>query len=167
MTLKTYTRFELAENQLNAAIGLFVSGGDRFSVITLAGAADVILSRLVIKLGKKNFTELTLQSELENLAKTVTRESFGKAMNDTLYINQLKHMDDDDDGFIEMEPEECALASILKALVNYIILVGDQSNMVMAFRAWMRINLDPKKYNIYGDSDWKSQIEESNPSVEQ
>lgn len=48
MTLKSYTRFELAENQLEAAIGLFGSGGDRFSVISLAGAADVILSRLVL-----------------------------------------------------------------------------------------------------------------------
>lgn len=48
MTLKSYTRFELAENQLEAAIGLFGSGADRFSVISLAGAADVILSRLVL-----------------------------------------------------------------------------------------------------------------------
>ena len=65
MTLKPYSRFELAENQLEAAIGLFVGGGDRFSTISLAGAADVILSRLVISRGKENFTELSLRHEVE------------------------------------------------------------------------------------------------------
>src|SRR5438270_847536 len=114
MTLKSYSRFELAENQLTAAIGLFVSGGDRFSVISLAGAADVILSRLVINHGQENFTELSLKRELERGGADETREAHGKSMNDTLFINQIKHMDDDEDGFITMEPEECALGAILK-----------------------------------------------------
>ena len=57
MTNKVYTRLELAANQLEAAISLFVAGRDRFSVITLAGAADVILSRLVINAGRENFTD--------------------------------------------------------------------------------------------------------------
>lgn len=158
MTLKSYSRFELAENQLEAAIGLFVSGGDRFSVISLAGAADVILSRLVINRGQENFTEHSLRLEVERGGEPGTRETHGKGINDTLFINQIKHMDDDDDGFIDMEPEECALASILKALANYVILAGHQKDIVLAFKAWVRLNLDPKKYNIHCAPDWKPQI---------
>jgi hypothetical protein len=166
VTLKSYSRFELAENQLEAAIGLFVSGGDRFSVITLAGAADVILSRLVINSGKENFTELILRDEVEQGGQVGTREIHGKEINNTLFINQIRHMDDDDDGFIEMEPEECALAAILKVLANYIILAGQQKKIVLEFKAWMKLNLDPKKYNVHFDLDWKPQVEAVNSSVE-
>lgn len=161
MTVKTYSRFELAENQLTAAIGLFVSGGDRFSVISLAGAADVILSRLVLNSGKENFTDHMLRWEVEQGAEPLTREVYGKGMNDTLFINQLKHMDDDDNGVIEIEPEECALAAILKALANYVALAGQQKDIVLAFKAWVRQNLDPKKYNVHCDPHWKPQPKEA------
>ncbi len=42
MTSKVYSRFEIAVTQLEAAIGLYVSNRDKFSVITLAGAANTI-----------------------------------------------------------------------------------------------------------------------------
>ena len=87
MTLKSYSRFELAENQLKAAIGLFVSGGDRFSAVSLAGAADVILSRLVINRWQENFTEFSLRHEVERGGQSETRETYGKGINDTLFIN--------------------------------------------------------------------------------
>lgn len=147
MTVKTYTRFELAENQLTSAIGLFVSGRDRFSVITLAGAADVILSRLVMNQRKETFTERMAKQD----ATTDTPISigvYGRAVNDLLFINQLKHMDKGEDGLIDLDLEECALASISKALVSYVALAGDRKDIVLAFKAWARQNLDPKKYGV-------------------
>ena len=90
MTQKTYKRLELAENQLEAAIGLFVSGGDRYSVIPLAVAADVILCRLVSNLGKENFTEFSMQREVEKGAPVSRIRSHGKDINDTLFINHLQ-----------------------------------------------------------------------------
>jgi hypothetical protein len=105
---RTYTRFELAENQLTSAIGLFVTGRDRFSVITLAGAADVLLSRLVMNQGPENVTQRLGKQDAERNT-PVALAAHGKAINDLLFINQLKHMDDGDDGFIELDPEECAL----------------------------------------------------------
>lgn len=161
MTIQTYSRLELAQNQLEAAIGLFVSGGDRFSTISLAGAADVILSRLLITRGIENFTEFSLRLERDQGVDPGSREAHGKNLNDTLFINHLKHMDDGDDGFIEMDPEECALAAILKALANFVTLAGKQHNFVQAFLAWVRLNLDPKKYNIYGDPNWEPQSNEA------
>ncbi len=156
MSLKSYTRLELAENQLKVAIALFILGQERFSVISLAGAADGILSRFVKNRGHENFTELSLRESVVKGEPTGTLQSYGKAINDTLFINQIKHMDDDDDGFIEMDPEECALGAILKAFVNYIALEGHQKDIVLGFKAWLRVNLDPKKYNIHGDPDWKA-----------
>lgn len=157
MTNKTYNRLDLAQNQLEAAIGLFVSGGDRFSSISLAGAADVIFCRLLITRGVENFTEFSLRLERERGGDPGSREDHGKELNDTLFINHLKHMDDGDEGFIDLDPDECALAAILKAVANFVILADKQHDFVQAFMAWVRINLDPNKYNIYGDPNWKPQ----------
>ncbi len=154
MTLMSYTRLQLARKQLETAIGLFISGRDRFSVITLAGASDVILSRLVSNKGVENFTEHSMQQELERGEPVSTKEAHGRALNDVLFINQLKHMDDSEDGFIDLDPEECAVGAILKALANYTTIAGREDEFVVAFLTWVRLNLDPKKYNIYCEPNW-------------
>lgn len=156
MSLRIYKRIELAENQLKTAIGLFVSGGDKFSATSLAGAADVILCRLASNLGKENFTEFSLREETTNGGPGRTKESHGKNINDTLFINDLKHMDEGEDGYIDTDVDECALGAILKALANYIIVAGRDKDFVKAFLAWVQLNLDPKKYNIHCDPNWKS-----------
>ncbi|WP_316369426.1 hypothetical protein [Candidatus Thiodiazotropha sp. CDECU1] len=155
MTLEKHNKFNLAENQLEAAIGLFVSGGDKFSVVTLAGAADVILCQLVLNRGEENFTQISLKNEMERCDTTGTIKSHGKEINDLFFINHLKHMDKGEDGYIELDPDECAVGAILKALANYVIIGSREKDFVQAFMAWVQINLDPKKYNIYGDPEWK------------
>ena len=148
MTAKVYKKIELAENQLKTAIELFVSGGDKFSAITLAGAADVILCRLVLNAGEENFTEFSLRQTDSDGDDNETREYHGRKINNTLFINHLKHMDDGEDGYVEMDVDGCALGTILKALANYVILYGSEKDFVQAFLAWVRLNLNPKKYNI-------------------
>jgi hypothetical protein len=155
MTIKTYKRLSLAENQLEAAIGLFVSGGDKFSVITLAGAADVILCQLVLNSGQENFTDFMISHHGDGYLSSKTRANHGRQINDTLFINDLKHMDADEDGFIVMDVEECALGAILKAVANYVMIAGREKDFIKAFFAWVRLNLDPKKYNISCDPNWK------------
>ena len=155
MSNRTYKRIELAENQLETAIGLFVSGGDRFSVISLAGAADVILCRLVLNTGQENFTETLLKEAASKGEGNETIQSIGRSINDMLFINDLKHMDEGEDGYIDIDIEKCAVAAILKALANYVILAGRDRDFVQAFLAWGQQNLDPKIYNIYCDPTWK------------
>ena len=155
MTTQTYRRLELAEKQLETAIGLYVSGGDKFSVITLAGAADVILCRLVLNAGQENFTDFMIRQSSDDCLSNETRASHGRQINDTLYINDLKHMDVGEDGYIVMDVDGCALGAILKALANYVTIAGREKDFVKAFLAWVRLNLDPKKYNIHCDPNWK------------
>jgi hypothetical protein len=97
MAVQSYQRLDLAANQLETAIGLFVGGHNKFSVITLAGAADGILSQLVKNKGEENFTETLLNKDDD---KNLTRGAMGKHVNDILFINALKHMDEHDDGYI-------------------------------------------------------------------
>ena len=96
-----------------------------------------------------------LDNDQEAKNKSETIQTYGKEINNMLFINDLKHMDKDEDGLVDIDADEAALTTILKALVNYIILKGKNKDFIKAFFAWMQINLDPKKYNIYCDPDWK------------
>ena len=144
-TVLTYKRFQLAANQLETAIYLFLTKIDKLSAITLAGAADVIFCELVNREGKKNFTDLLFEKASGQYKH---REKLGREVNDILYINFLKHFDKNDAEHIELDVEECAVGTILKALVNYNMLDGKNEQLVVAFRHWVKNNLDPEKYNL-------------------
>lgn len=153
MIKKTYKRFDLAEEQLEAAIVLFCSGSDKFSVITLAGAADVIFNQLVTRQNKDNFTQILMKKE--NGQRSF--QEVGKEINNLLGINTIKHLNPGDDEHVTIDVDECALAAILKALVNYNMLNNKNENLILGFRAWARTNLDLTKYNIPGTSDNKEE----------
>lgn len=154
MTKKTHKRFDLAADQLEAAIVLFCSGGDKFSVITLAGAADVIFSELVIRAGKKNFVQITMLKHKDERS----LQEVGKEINDILGINALKHLDPGADEYVTLDINECALGAILRALANYNMLEEKNEKLILGFRAWIQTNLDLKKYNIP-----RPPIDEQNP----
>lgn len=147
-----HSRFSLAETQLKTAIMLFITNGDRLSVITLAGAADVILCELVKRKGKPTFTETLKKSD--NEAVDVSLQHYGRDVNNLFSINKLKHFDEGDSEFITLDEEESALGAILKAIPNYIELAGREAYLVSVFLNWIRQNLDPKVYNIYCDPNW-------------
>ena len=158
MTVKIYSRLQLATGQLESALGLFMSGRDRYSVITLAGAADVILSQLLLREGKSNFTDHMLAAaQAKGEEYDATRQSHGKQINDLLLINAFKHLDNDGETFVDIDNlEETALAAVLKALPNYIQLEGHNKALVAAFRIWSVKNLDPTRFNVHGSADWTS-----------
>jgi hypothetical protein len=152
MAAQIYQRLDLATNQLKTAIGLFVDGHDRFSVITLASAADGILTQLVSNSGKKTFTEIPSGEDDDE---TMTISRMGSHVNTLLFINEIKHMDKGDDDYVLMDTEECAVATILKALANFVTLRGNEIDFVRAFLLWVRLNLDPSRYNVNCDPNWR------------
>jgi hypothetical protein len=121
-------------------------------VIALAAAADGILVQLVINKGEDDFIDFSLKKDDD---KTLTRSTLGKQVNNILHINELKHMDEGDDGYVVMDSEQCALAAILKAIANFVILRGHDVGFVIAFITWCKLNLDPKIYNVNCDPDWE------------
>ncbi len=145
MTEEKHNKLDIASSQLETAIGLFVSGRCRFSAITLAGAADVILSQLVLNENKEPFVDYVRAIEEATSGQTPPRGKMGTHINNELNINALKHMDPKDDNFVQMNPEECAVGSILKAIVNYKQLVEEDPDFIKAFMAWTWQNLDREK----------------------
>ena len=153
MPLEKHNILDLAENHLRTSIILFLAGQDLVSAITLAGAADVILCRLVENQGLENFTLHVLASE-NNPEKTV--ETMGNEINDMFCINALKHMDSMNDDTVKMNLRENAVGAILKALPNYKDLRGLDHDFIQCFLSWIRNNLDRNKYNTECDLNWKA-----------
>jgi hypothetical protein len=144
MSIKKYKRFELAHNQLETAFMLYITGDDKFSVITLSCAADEIFSQLIKRKGKDNFTDVLLKNESEK----ISRGQFAKEINKLLYINDLKHMDSGEEGNVSLDLDECALAALSRAMANYNMLEEKDEDLIKVFRYWVQTNLDLKKYNI-------------------
>jgi len=86
------SRFEIASKQLETSIELFVSGRDLLSAITLAGAADTILSALVLRAGKEPFVDLVVKIRQAQTGVTPSRNELQSFMNNFLGINAIKHL---------------------------------------------------------------------------
>jgi hypothetical protein len=56
-----HNKLDITREQLRTAVMLYCSGRDRFSAITLAGAADVILSQLLLNEGRENFSDVLMK----------------------------------------------------------------------------------------------------------
>lgn len=145
MTEINTTKLAIAQQQLETAIGLFVSRRDRLSSITLAGAADGILHGLVLKEGKQPFSDYAMGVR-EALAKeTPEKAKYAKHINDTLNINNLKHMDEDGATDVSIDPDMSALGAITKAIANHHLLVPEHPDFIKAMLHWIYMFYDGEK----------------------
>ena len=119
MVIRAYYRKDLALAQLETALRLYFEGGDRGSVITLAGAADEIFGKLLAASGR--------DSSLQSLISAVTaiqEKLFGEA-NEPKYIarranaarDSLKHIGDTD--LVKFDLEVEARDMLNRAIDNY------------------------------------------------
>jgi hypothetical protein len=145
--MKTHSKLDIATAQLRSAVMLFCSGRDRFSAITLAGAADVILSQLLLNDGKENFSDHLMREDAAKTGVMPTRAAHGREVNDMLSINAFKHMDPGDDDHIEADVLIDSAAAVSKAVANYVGLVGHDADFVRIFKLWAKTftpkGLDP------------------------
>jgi hypothetical protein len=137
MGAQKYHKAEIAAAQLQTAILLFLSGRDRSSVITLAGAASGILEQLVRNEGKIPFVDYA-----RSLAPgpTPPRGTASRLINDTLGINPHKHMTADCADTLEIDLDSCAEHAITKAVGDYVTLNGQEHAFVKAFLGWSWTN---------------------------
>jgi hypothetical protein len=136
MTEKTTSKLVLAQQQLETAIGLFVSRKDRVSAITLAGAADGILHGLVLKAGQQPFSDYAMAVREALSGETPAKAKYARHINDKLHINDLKHMDEEGTDDVTFDPDISALGAILKAIANHHTLVPEHPDFIKAMLQW-------------------------------
>jgi hypothetical protein len=143
MAKSKYQTIDLAARQLETAIFMFLRGQDRFSVITLAGAASGILTQLVLNSGKQPFVDYArlLQSKL-NSPTIPPRDKFNRHINDRFGVNALRHHAPNDPPTINLDEKRAAEKAITRAVADYIELRGQSEPFVIAFLNWTWMTRD-------------------------
>jgi len=135
MAIAEFNKFDIAVSQLETALGLYFDGGDRFSVITLAGAAEEILGKELQSRGQDNAldTDKAATSAIAKalLGRPVSPEAVVKLANRVR--NELKHMDPGGSKTVSMDPEDEANAILDRAILNYWRLTEDETPSMARF----------------------------------
>jgi hypothetical protein len=129
---------EIAKRQIDTAISLFLNEQDYLPVITLAGAGEEILGKLLARSSKKNMVDY-----LKQLDKRLSGGREFKVVNQEIngFRNSLKHANDESEDEIDItENQEHAIAMITRALTNYAMFDGNISKQMKNFYNWLRDN---------------------------
>jgi hypothetical protein len=128
----TLTRLQVAEHQLEKALLLFLDENDYVSAITIAGASEEILGKLLEKEGKDHAMGRFINFCIAE-GKTVSnvnwssRDFAGMA---NFYRNSLKHYTDDE---VITIPPEAAIEILDRAINNYWSLTGRTTTSISRF----------------------------------
>ena len=114
------SKLEIAKRQLEVAAQLYVDGADDLAVITLAGAAEEILGKLLRRTEQK-----CMADHIVELDKKLTGGRPFNVVSDAVNRarNALKHARDQSEDLVKIESGEAA-DMFGRALLNYVRLVG-------------------------------------------
>jgi len=142
MAEQQYHKRDIARWQLETAVRLFLLGMDRSSVITLAGASNTILERIVRNAGKEPFVDYACRVHREMVGFTPKRRSYGHHIDKKLGIIVHKHMGKEDPETVELNLEKMAFDALARTLANYVAINGQEEPFVRAFLNWAWENKD-------------------------
>jgi hypothetical protein len=133
----TLSKMDIATAQLDTAIALYLQGTDLISAITLAGAADEILGKLVQAIGGKS----ALDESVARLS-GMHEAAFEESPNPKKYVelrnharNEFKHLGVTPDINVDLERE--AVSMLRRAIENFRKLSPGFQEKFRAFQAEM------------------------------
>lgn len=121
---------EIAKRQIDSALEMFFDNKDSLSVITLAGAGEEILGKLLKRDGR-----IAMIDHIISLDKRLTGNGrdFGVVNKEVNGIrNALKHANDPLEDEIEIDPSH-AKAMLSRAVVNYTLYFEDATPLMLKF----------------------------------
>lgn len=143
VTAQTYGSVSLAVEQLDDALSLFLDEKHYVSSLTLAGAAEEILGRMIRHAGQDNFLDYKYKTikPLEELFSRETFEFKELVYRDNSHRNVAKHWNPLDEGRIIRDVEDAALQMLVRALYNYDKLGLDRTTRMHEFETWFYENI--------------------------
>lgn len=127
-----YSKLEIAEHQLDQAIRLFLEESDCISAITLAGASEEILGKLLETEGKEHSLG-SFVSACIKYGKLIYGESWGSkefVSQANYFRDGLKHITD---GRPISVPREAVIEIIDRAIENFVSLTGRESPAMISY----------------------------------
>lgn len=142
MTENIYSRIELAKEQLELALALFLDNTSYASAITLAGAAEEVFGKGLSRQGKQSVFEWKLEqmNVVSSLlyGNQLSKKDFSAKENQIR--NMLKHFDSKEDETFKADLEESACWLIVRACENASRLGVDISRE-REFNQWFLKNI--------------------------
>ena len=137
MTNQTYNKLDLATQQLDDAISLFLKR-HFVSALMLAGAAEEILSKALSHRGEQDALERKRET-LEPLhtwlhERSLSREEFIEKENRALIA--VTRMESANDPSVTLDLEEAAYSMIARACHNYDLLDLPPTGKIRKFQDW-------------------------------
>lgn len=137
---ETLSNLEVAHRQIERAIVVFLDDKDYVSALTLAGAAEEILGKLLNKDGKEHWLDSISKGALRALGfrkKGFETPEALKARKEIAnianrYKNRFKHYNDD--GTITLLVDVAAAEMIARAISNYFVLTQRETEMMGRFK---------------------------------
>lgn len=137
---ETLTNFEIAHRQLERSITLFLDEQDYVSALTLAGAADEILGKLLRAAGNTSSLDDITAGALRALGfagDILKSQEANKARKEIVQIsnyfrNRCKHFDEDDEVTFSVGVK--AAEMIERAIWNYRTLTARETGAMGRFR---------------------------------
>ncbi|WP_339897698.1 hypothetical protein [uncultured Gilvimarinus sp.] len=127
-----YTKLEVAELQLERALNLLLEEADYISSITLAGASEEILGKLLNEQGQEGdlegFVNACVQLGRDEFQEDWPKREFVSMAN--YFRNGLKHYTDGDSISV---PEEAAVEILNRAINNYWKLTSKETELIKRF----------------------------------
>lgn len=137
-----FHKSEIAKLQLQTAVGIFLNGLDRSSVITLAGAASGLLDSLVKRSGKEPFVDYARRVHCAIVGHTPKRQSYSHHIDKRLGVIAHKHLGKDDPETIDLDLEKMAIDALCRAITDYTEIYGQDEPFAKAFLGWAWKNMD-------------------------
>jgi len=122
MNIQSFAKQDIALGQLETALELFFAQGDLFSVITLAGAAEEILGRLLQERSGSQGFGGTLTSIFQILRPRSAKKPETAEMSGQEIGNQ-----------VHLDPHHEAVFLLGRAIEDYIALAGAPSASMLKF----------------------------------
>ena len=143
MPERSYQKTDLAREQLEVALGLFLDKVSYVAALTLAGAAEEILGKALSHKGDKNVLkkEYDIVGPIRQLmdGKKLTWASFMGEKNRAR--NSVKHMDRDSESTLAADLEDETLWMLVRACDNYRHLGLDPTDKIIEFDEWFYKNV--------------------------
>jgi hypothetical protein len=143
VTSAIHNRIQLAVEQLQTALALFLEARSYVSALTLAGAAEEILGKALEHEGKQTTLqyEHTVIAPVEKFLRRqpLTWKVFVDEKNRVR--NAAKHMRDANETDIEADLEDEALWMIVRACDNYNRLDLPKTDLMYEFENWFYTNV--------------------------
>ncbi len=138
METTQYSQVDLASEQLDSALKLFMAKAPRFaSAVTLAGASEEILGKILERQGKMNAMRHWYLGKAGNHTGCKPTPTWQQhASEENFARNVLKHIHDTEVIAIPFGLEDAAAMMLYRAITNYEWLGLEKSWRMVKFERW-------------------------------